>query len=67
MSELAVAGQLLGVDKHHVAGIVAIVIGAVLVLLGLARVFGRMAIGAVVPLIGLVIVIVGVLLFTRTI
>lgn len=66
MSHLALSGQLLGaVNKHHVVGIVAIVVGAILVLLGLARLVGRLAIAAAIPLIGLVILVLGILLYTH--
>lgn len=58
---------ILAMSKHQAAGTAAVVIGAVLVLLGIARVIGRAATGALVPLVGLGVVVVGVLLFTRTI
>lgn len=66
MHELAMSGQLIAAtNKHHVAGITAIVIGAILVALGFARLAGRIAIGAIVPILGIAIVLIGVLTYTR--
>lgn len=66
MAHLAMPGELLGtVSKHHVAGIVAIVVGAILLLLGLARLAGRLMIGAFVPAVGIVILVIGILLYAR--
>lgn len=67
MSDPALAGQLLAASKHQEAGIAALVVGALLLLLGGARLLGRLAIGAFVPLLGIAIVVVGILLVTRTI
>lgn len=67
MNDPALTGQLLAVTKHQEAGIAALVVGVVLLLVGGARLLGRMAVGAFVPLVGLAIVVVGILLMTRTI
>ncbi len=66
MHELAVSGQLIAAtNKHHLAGMAAIAVGAILVVLGLLRLAGRVAIGAIVPILGIAIVLIGVLTYTR--
>lgn len=55
------------VNKHHVAGIVAIVIGAVLVVVGGFRVAMRASQAMAIPIFGLVLVLLGVLLYLRAI
>lgn len=58
---------LAATSKHQLAGIVAIVLGVVLVGLGAMRVIGRAASAAVVPLVGAAVVIFGILVFTRVV
>ncbi|MCU1492121.1 MAG: hypothetical protein JWM85_3526 [Acidimicrobiaceae bacterium] len=68
MHELAATGDLLATfSKHDLAGLIAIIVGVVLLGAGLLRVMGRVAVGAVVPIIGLVVLIIGILFITRTI
>ena len=55
------------VNKHHVAGIVAIAIGAILVIIGGFRVAMRASRAMGVPIFGLVLVLLGVLLYLRAI
>lgn len=54
-------------SKHEAAGTAAVVIGALLVAFGVMRAMARVARGAVLPLLGVGVLVVGVLLFTRTI
>ena len=55
-----------GFSKHDLAGTIAIVVGLAIVVFGVMRVMARVAGAVILPAIGLVIVIVGVLFFTRT-
>lgn len=59
-------GDVLAMSKHQLAGTVAVVVGALLVAIGVARIFIRAATGALVPLLGVAAVVVGILFFTRT-
>lgn len=61
------AGLLATVNKHHVAGIVAIAVGVVLAALGATKVIGRTVAIMVVPLVGLAIAVLGGLLYARLI
>lgn len=67
MHEAAALEVLAAMSKHQEAGTVAVVIGALLVAFGIARVMTRAAMGAVLPVVGVGVVLVGVLLFTRVI
>jgi hypothetical protein len=62
-----VAGLILAVDKHKIAGIAAMVVGAVVLLFGVLRTTKRLSGAALVLLAGAVIVIIGVLVATHTI
>lgn len=53
--------------KHQAAGTVAVIVGALLVAFGIVRAMARATRSAVVPLLGVGVLVVGVLLFTRTI
>lgn len=55
------------VNKHHIAGIVAIVLGALAVILGGFRVVGGMAKATLIPLIGVAVVVLGVLTYLKVI
>jgi len=55
-----------GFSKHDLAGTVAVVVGLAVVVLGVVRVMAKVAGATILPLIGGVIVIVGILFFTRT-
>ncbi|HUY30932.1 MAG TPA: hypothetical protein VMV02_08070 [Acidimicrobiales bacterium] len=61
------AGVLATVNKHHLAGIVGIVAGVVLAALGATKVIGRTVAIMVFPIVGLVIALVGVLLYARVV
>jgi uncharacterized membrane protein len=62
------AGLLLGaVNKHRIAGIVVLVIGAVLVIFGGVRFLSKIATAPLIPLIGLAVIVIGILLFARVI
>ena len=55
-----------GFSKHDLAGTIAVVVGLAIVVFGAMRVMARVAGAAILPVIGLVVLIVGVLFFTRT-
>jgi len=55
------------VAKHKVAGIAGIVVGAVILLFGVVRSVQRLTGAALTLLIGVVIVVLGVLVYTHTI
>ncbi|MGA8296588.1 MAG: hypothetical protein WB770_06065 [Acidimicrobiales bacterium] len=53
------------IDKHHVAGIVAIVVGAALAIVSGIRFATRASRALLAPVAGLIIVLLGVLLYLR--
>ncbi|MHB1597974.1 MAG: hypothetical protein ACYCXY_03605 [Acidimicrobiales bacterium] len=55
------------VNKHHLAGLVGIAVGVLLVVLGGLRVFGRTVRSMLVPVVGLVVVGIGLLLYFRVV
>ncbi|MGB9113403.1 MAG: hypothetical protein WCF24_11845 [Acidimicrobiales bacterium] len=55
------------IDKHHVAGIVAIVVGALLAIVGGIRLATRATRAALAPIAGVVILVLGILLYLRAI
>ncbi len=59
------ASVLATLSKHHVAGIVGIVVGALLVVVGGIRVALRVSRAIIVPIVGLVIVVLGILVYAR--
>jgi hypothetical protein len=63
MSNFAGLGVLATLSKHDVAGIIAILIGAAVVALGILRRVARLALLAA----GAVVVVIGILLLSRTI
>lgn len=58
---------LANIDKHHVAGIVAIVVGALLAVVGGIRLATRATRAALAPVAGLIILLIGILLYVRAI
>ena len=58
---------LLAVDKHHIAGIVVVVLGALVALYGVLRAIKRVSGAALIAFFGLAVVVVGLLVFTHTI
>jgi hypothetical protein len=63
----SLAVVLAHIDKHHVAGIVAIVIGALLAIVGGIRLATRATRAALAPVAGIVILLLGVLVYVRAI
>lgn len=63
----SLAVVLARIDKHHVAGIVAIVVGALLAIVGGIRLATRATRAALAPVAGLVIVALGILVYVRAI
>jgi hypothetical protein len=55
------------IDKHHIAGIVAIVVGALLAIVGGIRFLTRATRAALAPVAGLVILVLGILVYVRAI
>ena len=55
------------VSKHDVGGIIAIVVGVLIVVLGFAKVAAKTAMAFLFPLAGIVVVVLGILLLTRAI
>ncbi|MGH9043526.1 MAG: hypothetical protein ACRDVP_01575 [Acidimicrobiales bacterium] len=53
--------------KHEIAGIVVIVVGALIALVGVVRGLQRLSGAALVVLVGIVILVIGALVYTRTI
>jgi hypothetical protein len=58
---------ILALSKHKLGGVIGIVVGVVVLGLGALRVMKRMAGAALVALVGVVVVIAGILLYTRVI
>ncbi len=58
---------MLAVSKHKVAGIAGIVVGALVTLFGVIRAAQRLTGAALALLLGVVIVVLGVLVYTHTI
>jgi hypothetical protein len=58
---------VLAVDKHRIAGIAVIVLGAIVAIYGVLRAFKRVSGAALIALAGVAVAIVGVLVFTHTI
>jgi hypothetical protein len=67
MHELTASAMVLALSKHDDAGIAAIVVGLVLVALGALRVAGRTAQAMLIPIAGIVVILIGILLFTRAV
>jgi hypothetical protein len=61
----AFATVLATVSKHHVAGIVGIIVGALLVIVGGIRVAMRATRAIAVPIVGLVIVVGSILVYAK--
>jgi drug/metabolite transporter (DMT)-like permease len=59
------ATVLATVSKHHVAGIVGIIVGALLVVVGGIRVAMRATRAIAVPIVGLVIVVGSILVYAK--
>jgi len=58
---------LFAVNKHKVAGVIVIVAGAILAVFGGFRAMRRASGAALVGLAGIAVVVIGILVFTRTI
>jgi len=63
----ALASVVFAVDKHRVAGIIVIVVGAAIVVFGVLRLVRRLTGAALVLLAGAIIVALGILIDTHTI
>lgn len=59
------ATVLATVSKHHVAGIVGIIVGALLVIVGGIRVAMRATCAIAVPIVGLIIVVGSILVYAK--
>jgi hypothetical protein len=59
------AAVLATLSKHHLAGIVGIIIGALLVIVGGIRVAMRTSRAIIVPIVGLVIVVGAILVYAK--
>ncbi len=59
--------MLLAVDKHKIAGIAVIVVGAIVAVLGIVRAVRRESGAVLVALAGAAVAVIGVLLFSHTI
>ena len=66
MDSTTTAAVLASVSKHDEAGIAAVVVGLILVGIGAVRVAGRAARAMLIPIVGVVVIILGILFFTRT-
>jgi len=67
MPDLQPAALLATVSKHDIGGILAIVVGAIAIVLGVAKLAAKTAIAFLLPIAGVVVIVIGILLFTRTI
>lgn len=68
MHDLSGAGTVFAtISKHHIGGIVAIVIGALILVFGGARMMAKVATAPLIPLLGIAVVVLGILIFTRVI
>jgi hypothetical protein len=63
----ALAALMATVDKHHVAGIVGIVVGGLILVVGGIRFITKASEAFLIPLAGIVIVVLGLLTYFRTI
>ena len=59
--------MLLSVDKHKITGIVVIVVGALIAIFGAVRAMQRLSGAALIAVAGVVIVVIGILVFSHTI
>ena len=66
MEANTMAAVLATLTKHDEVGIAAVVVGLIIVGLGFVRVAGRAARAMLVPIVGVALIIVGILFFTRT-
>jgi len=67
MNPAHVTGAIAAVDKHKVSGIVGMVLGALALGLGVLRVVRRTAGAMFMAFIGIVVVVLGILLYLRKI
>jgi hypothetical protein len=63
----ATSELLLTVDKHHVAGLVVLVVGAAIAVFGAVRVVQRLSGAALILTAGIAVAVIGILVFTHTI
>ncbi len=64
---LSLFALLATVNKHHLAGIVAIVVGALGVIVGAVRALRQEEAGGLILVAGVVIIVLGILLYVRKI
>ena len=68
MADSHSVGVLLAtVSKHEIGGIVGIVVGVILVIFGWLRVMAKAAGAILIPIVGLIVILLGVLLYTHVI
>lgn len=60
-------GMLLALDKHQEAGVAGFIIGALIAIWGIFRVMRRTAGAMMFTFFGLIVIVIGVLLYTRKI
>jgi len=58
---------MMTVNKHQIAGIVVIVVGAIVAVFGALRAMRRTSGAALISLAGVAVAVIGILVFTRTI
>jgi len=58
---------LFAIDKHRIAGIAVIAVGAIVALYGVLRAFKRVSGAALIGLVGVAVAVIGVLVYTHTI
>jgi hypothetical protein len=67
MPDLQPAAMLATVSKHAIAGIVAIVAGVIVVGFGVVKLAAKTAMAFLLPLVGVVVIVIGILFVTRAI
>jgi hypothetical protein len=65
MDSSTTAAVLAAFSKHDEAGLAAVIVGVIVIALGAVRVAGRAARAMLLPIVGVVIVVLGILFFTR--
>lgn len=65
--DLGSGAVLATLSKHRIGGLVAIVIGALVVIFGGIRMMSKVATAPLVPLLGIAVVVLGIMLFARVI
>ena len=67
MNAVHISAVLLALSKHHVSGIIGIIVGIIVIGFGGLRIMQRAAGAMMFAFVGLVVVILGILLYTRAI